>query len=126
MKEDDFQASKKVLFGAFFLCFFVAGIPFWLIPYSKVTVPNSFFGIGAVVVFFMAMVLAFRFGFRKALLVPGLAFPAVLMARVVVEGIMDPSRHNLWPLALIITVLTGLVVAGSGATLGWLASRLLR
>ena len=117
---------KKVMMGAFLLCFFITGIPFWLIPYSNVTVPNSFFGIGIVAVFFTAAALAFRFGFRKGLAVPGLVFPAVLMVRVVVEGVMDPSRHNLWPLALIIVVILGFVVAGTGATLGWLTSKLYR
>lgn len=117
---------NKVMMGAFLLCFFIAGIPFWLIPYSNVTVPNSFFGIGIVAVFFTAAVLAFRFGFRKGLAVPALVFPAVLMVRVVVEGVMDPSRHNLWPLALIFVVILGFVVAGTGATLGWLTSRLYR
>ena len=117
---------KKVMMGAFLLCFFIAGIPFWLIPYSNVTLPNSFFGIGIVAVFFTAAALAFRFGFRKGLTVPGLVFPAVLMIRVVVEGVMEPSRHNLWPLALIIAVILGFVIAGTGATLGWLTSKLYR
>jgi len=126
MKGRGLWIPEKPMIGAFMLCFFAAGIPFWVIPYSNVTVPNSFFGVGIIVVFSAAIVLAFRFGFIKGLLVPGLVFPAVLMIRVIVEGILEPSRHNLWPLALIITVLLGLVVAGTGATLGWLAARLFR
>ena len=126
MRKNGLWNPKKVMIGAFLLCFFIAGIPFWLIPYSNVTVPNSFFGIGIIAVFSIAAVLAFRFGFRKGLVVPGLVFPAVLMIRVVVEGVMEPSRHNLWPLALIIVVILGFVVAGAGATLGWLTSRLHR
>jgi hypothetical protein len=117
---------KKVMIGAFLLCFIIAGTSFWQIPYSNVTMPNSFFGIGVIVVFAVAAALAFQFSFIKGLLVPGLVFPAVLMVRVIVEGVMEPSRHNLWPLALIIAVILGLVVAGTGATLGWLASRLFR
>ena len=108
------------------LCFFIVGIPFWNISYSNVTVPNSFYGIGVIVVFSVATALAFRFNFIKGLFVPGLVFPAALMVRVIVEGIIDPSRHNLWPLALIITLILGLAVAGMGATLGWLAARLFR
>jgi hypothetical protein len=118
--------SKKVMIGAFLLCFIITGISFWQIPYSNVTLPNSFFGIGVIMVFVVATVLAFQFSFIKGLLVSGLVFPAVLMVRVIVEGIMVPSRHNLWPLALIIAVILGLVVAGTGASLGWLIARLLR
>jgi len=121
-------SKKQVSIGAFLLCFLVVGVPFWSIPYSKVTVPNSFYGLGVLAVFVAATLLCsrFRFSFRRGLAVPALAFPAALMARVVVEGLMDPSRHNLWPLALIIAMVLGVVVAGSGALLGWLAVRLLR
>ncbi len=126
MRKNGLSSPKKVMIGAFLLCFFIAGIPFWQIPYSNLTVPNSFFGAGIIAVFSIAVVLAFRFGIKKGIVVPGLALPSVLMLRVVVEGVMEPSRHNLWPLALIITVILGFVVAGAGATLGWLASRLLR
>ncbi len=73
MESDAALSTKKVVRAAWLLCFLVAGIPFWLIPYSKVTVPNSFPGVGVVAVFALAV---------------------------------------------------GLVVAGAGATVGWLASRL--
>ncbi|MGD9659728.1 MAG: hypothetical protein AB7U63_00505 [Porticoccaceae bacterium] len=125
MATNHLWTPKKVKIGAFLLCFFIAGIPFWSIPYTDVTVPNSFFGIGILVAFVAAAVLASRFGFIQGLVNVGSVFPAVLMVRVVVEGIMEPSRHNLWPLALIIAVILGLIVAGAGATLGWLVSRFL-
>ncbi|TVQ28026.1 MAG: hypothetical protein EA370_17130 [Wenzhouxiangella sp.] len=119
--------SPSTLTFSVFLCsFFLAGIPFWQIPYSQVTVPNSFFGFGVVVVFSGAAVLAYRLGVARALLVAASVFPAILMARVLVEGFMDPTRHNLWPLALVIAMVLGLVVAGSGAAAGWLAGRLFR
>jgi len=117
-------SPKRLTTGTFLLSFFLVGIPFWQIPYSQLTVPHAFFGFGIVVVFSAAAFLGFRFGFMKGLLLPGLVFPAVLMARVMVEGIMDPSRHNLWPLALIIAAVLGLVVAGLGSALGYLAARM--
>lgn len=128
MTENNLWSSKRVTIGAFLLCFFIVGIPFWQIPYSNVSLPDSFFSVGVIAVFVVATLLcvAFRFSFRRGLVVPGLAFPAALMVRVVVEGIMEPSRHNLWPLALIIAVLLGVAVAGSGALLGWLAARVFR
>ena len=120
-------SSKQTLpLGVFLCCFFLAGIPFWQIPYSLVTVPNSFFGFGVVVVFAGAAVLGFRLSIAKGVMVGGSVFPAVLMARVLVEWIMDPTRHNLWPLALVIATVLGLIVAGSGAAAGWLVGRLFR
>jgi hypothetical protein len=126
MREIGFWSPKRVISSALLLCFFIAGISFWKIPYSNANVPNSFFGIGVTSVFLTAAVLAFKFGFRKGFIGPALVFPAVLMVRVIVEGIIVPSRHNLWPLALIITVVLSLAVAGTGATLGWLVARLFR
>jgi len=121
-------STKQVSIAAFLSCFLIVGVPFWSIPYSRVTVPNSFYGFGVLAVFVAATLLCsrFRFSFRRGLAVPALVFTAALMARVFVEGLMDPSRHNLWPLALMIAVVLGVVVAGSGALLGWLAVRLLR
>lgn len=126
MGKSDLWNPQKVMVGSFLLCFFVAGIPVWLIPYSSLNVPDAFYGLGVVTVFFMALILSFRFGIRKGLVVPGLVFPAVLMIRVVVEGIMDPGRHNLWPLALVIVAVLGFAVAGAGAALGWLGARIFR
>lgn len=126
MRKNSVWTQRKVTLGAFIVCFFIAGIPFWQIPYSNVTVPNAFFGFGTLVVFSMAAALAFRHGFGRGIVFPGLVFPAILMTRVIVEGFLDPTRHNLWPLALIITLLLGFAVAGPGAALGWLVSRLLR
>lgn len=128
MTEHRVGSAKKVSIGAFLLCFFIVGVPFWNIPYANVSLPNSFFGIGVTVVFTTSVLLSlvFRFSFRRSTAVPALAFPAALMARVVVEATIEPSRHNLWPLALIIAVLMGFVVAGAGALLGWLSARVFR
>lgn len=126
MNERNLSNPKRITLGASLLCFFISGISFWRIPYSNVTLPDSFYGAGVLVVFATAAALSFRFSFRKGLLLPGLVFPAVLMTRVIAEGVVDPTRHNLWPLALTIAVLLGFAVSGSGATLGWLAAKLFR
>jgi hypothetical protein len=126
MKDASAPDARSALIGAFLLGVLVAGIPFWRIPYSALTVPDAFYGIGVVVVFVVAAVLAYRYGALKGLLCATLVLPAVLMARVIVEGVLDPTRHNLWPLALVIALVLGFAVAGAGAACGWLASRLLR
>lgn len=126
MKDDSPPDARPALIGTFLLGFLVAGLPFWRIPYSELTVPDAFYGIGVIVVFVVAAVLACRYGALKGLLCAALVLPAVLMARVIVEGVLEPTRHNLWPLALIIALVLGFAVAGVGAACGWLASRLLR
>jgi len=118
MKDARPPDARSALIGAFLLGFAVAGIPFWRIPYSALVVPDAFYGIGVGVVFVAAAVLAYRHGALKGLLCAALVLPAVLMARVIVESVLDPTRHNLWPLALAIVLVLGLVVAGAGAACG--------
>ena len=58
--------------------FFAVGVPYWLIPYNAINLPDAVIGAGLVVV-----------------------AAAAALARVVVEGIQDSISHNLWPLAII-------------------------
>lgn len=121
------SASRAVAI-AFVLTFLAVGIPFWSIPYSKLNVPDGFYGFGLVVAFAAAAALCatMKTTFKRAWLVVGLAVPAVLMARVIVEGILDPTRHNLWPLALMISAGLGLIVSCAGALVGLALARILR
>ncbi len=123
MSQGSVPVSRLFLPAVFVLGFLVVGLPFWLIPYSSVTVPNSFFGLGAATVFVLAAFLGFRVGFWKGLLVAGAVMPSVLMCRVVVEALIEPTRHNLWPLALMIVVVMALALAGIGALLGWVVAK---
>lgn len=118
-------ASKPVQAGVFLVCLLAVGVPFWSIPYAGVNVPNAFYGPGLLVVALAPLVLV-RFagaGFARSLLIPALAPAAALMLRVIVEGIQDPSRHNLWPVALVIVLVLGVAVAAPGAFAGRLMAR---
>ncbi|MFN0304661.1 MAG: hypothetical protein ACKVQU_30380 [Burkholderiales bacterium] len=44
--------------------------------------------------------------------------PAAVMVRIVVEGFMDPTKHNLWPLVIMIAAVVGYVVALPGTLIG--------
>lgn len=116
------RIRNPYLFGAFVLGFLFVGIPFWMIPYSKVTVPNDLLGIGMMVVFMLALLLRLSDSarFLATLNTMAMTMPAVLMARVIVEGLADPTRHNLWPLALVIAIVTGYATALPGTLLGHL------
>ena len=122
------MSPRTSLIGGFLLSFFAAGIPFWLIPYPQLTVPDGFFSIGLAVVFAVAALLCMtsRAGFGMSVLVPAAALPAALMVRVMVEGLLDPTRHNLWPLALVIALFLGLLVSAGGAVIGYPLARVRR
>lgn len=111
--------------GAFLLGFLATGIPFWMIPYSKLNVPDAFLGFGLVVVCLMAFLLTWSetASLLKSVNVMAMAMPAALMLRVIVEGLMEPTRHNLWPLVLVITLVMGYLTALPGAGLGHLLRR---
>lgn len=127
MADHNGWCRKRVTGGAFVICFLVVGIPFWNIPYARVNLPNAFFGLGVIAVFVTGALLCFglRFSLLRSTAIAALVFPAVLMARVAVEATIVTGRHNLWPLALVIAAMTGVVVAGAGALSGWLVRRIL-
>jgi len=110
---------------AFLIAFFAVGIEYWQIPYSKVSLPNSLYGIGLAILFLVstALRLVSAVTFLQTLSAVGLAVPAMVMARVVVETSRDPTSHNLWPLEIIIAAGVGLAVASAGALVGGLLAR---
>lgn len=120
------NSQTNWLLAAFAVSFFVVGIPYWLIPYSSVSLPSSLLTLGLVVVAAMAILLrAFQIlrfwstvGFMTATL------PAVIVARVVLEIVMDPTSHNLWPFEVVIAAALGFMCAIAGAGIGHLVAKL--
>lgn len=114
------QFASLRLALAFLLGLLSVGIPFWMLPYSEVIVPNAFLGTGLMVVFMLAFLL--RFGamasFLQAANVMALTFPLALMLRVGVEMLQDPSRHSAWLLMLTVVLCMGYLTALAGAGLG--------
>jgi multisubunit Na+/H+ antiporter MnhG subunit len=98
------KSARYWLAGAFLAGFLAIGVPYWPIPYNKVSLPNTLYGTGLVVVG-VAAAAARAFGkahFLAAVFVAGAAIPAAVIARVAVETSRDPTSHNLWPLEVII------------------------
>jgi hypothetical protein len=98
------------------------GIPVWLISYSKLNVPSALYGEGLVAVFILAALLRASgfWTFSRTLHVLSASVPAALMAHIVVEGAMDPTKHNQWPLAIIISAVVGYAATAPGVILGQL------
>ena len=110
----------------FALAFFAVGVPYWLTPYNKLNLPDALLGVELVVVFAVAALARVTSGksFLHVAVVMGFAVPAVVMARVVADGILDYSAHNLWPFELVIAILVGGIVAVPGALAGSVLLRL--
>jgi len=108
--------------------FLSSGIPWWLAPYNRFTFSHP-----AAILGFLAFVgLAAWFaggtelGFGRTVLAAGVAVPAAVMVRVVVDTAKDPTSHNLWPFEVVFTGVFAFGLAAGAALLGLLFRRLLR
>lgn len=110
--------------------FLAVGLPFWRIPYSKVNLPGALMHPGLSVAVISALLLcACRMAsWRRATVLVAGAVIASVFARTVIEGIQDPTSHNLWPFEVIIAAFIGVACALPGALVGrfiawWLPDR---
>ncbi len=116
------------LVAAFVNSFFAVGFPYWQIPYAKVSLPSTLYGMGLLVVGILAAA-AHAFGKARLLtviLTVGGAVPAPILARVAVDAAKDPTSHNLWPFEFIIAAVVGVLCSSAGALVGSLPARLSR
>lgn len=108
------------LVAAFVIGFFAVGLPYWQIPYAKVSLPSTLYGPGLVVVGVLAAA-ARAVGKARLLaviLAVGAAVPAPILARIAVDTAKDPTSHNLWPFEFIIAAVIGALCSLSGALAG--------
>ena len=113
------------LAAAFLAGFLLVGIPYWRIPYNKATF-GSVVG-GAVLIGIVALVARVVVQGRFAVLVfvVAAAVPFAVFARVVADGMRDPTSHNLWPFEIAIAWVVGFAGAAPGALVGSGLRRLL-
>jgi hypothetical protein len=105
---------------AFVAGLLAVGVPYWQLPYSEVSLPDTLISPSLLVVVLAAAV-ARAIGkchFIPTLIVAGSAVPAAVMGRVLVDTLQDPTSHNLWPFELIIAAGVGLLASTGGALLG--------
>jgi hypothetical protein len=113
------------LAAAFVVGFFVIGLPYWQIPYAKVSLPSTLYGPGLLAVGVLAAV-ARAYGqarLRPIVLIVGATVPAPILARIIVETTKDPTSHNLWPFEVIIAAMVGALCSSAGALAGSLVVR---
>ncbi len=104
--------------------FFAVGVPYWLIPYNKVNLPDAVLGAGLFVVVAAAVLARAYSGkpFWRVVGVIGSVVPAVVMVRVAVDVSRDSTSHNLWPFEVVIAVFVGGAAALAGSLIGSLMS----
>jgi hypothetical protein len=103
------------------------GIPYWLLPYNRLSLPSSLLAPGLAVVFASALLLRL-FGvasFWRAAFIIGGAVGLAVVFRVLADGARDPTSHNLWPIEIVIALAIGLGCSFAGAIIGSLTARLL-
>jgi hypothetical protein len=96
------------------------GLPYWSVDYGGLNLPDALLGYGLLLLFVFAVWLPFsgRATLGRAILLAGSVPVAVVLLRVVVEVVLDPSSHNLWPFEVVIAVAIGAPIAVVGALLG--------
>lgn len=113
------------LIGAFVLCFLAGGVIWWRGSYPEYldgsfhweTVPLL-----ASVALFLSWVIGA--GIVASALAPASAFTAVILARVVLDGMENSSNHNLWPFEMAVAFGFGMLMSFPAAALGGLIRRL--
>ena len=108
------------LVAAFVISFFAVGFPYWQMPYAKVSLPSTLYGMGLVVVGVLAAAARAvgKVRFLAVILAVGAAVPAPILARIAVDTAKDPTSHNLWPFEFIIAAVIGVLCSSAGALVG--------
>lgn len=98
---------------AFLLSFFSDGLFYWTLPYEDVTLPNTLITPELFVIVICGILLQSltEISLKNNLNLMAAVIPAVVLSRVIFEGLSDPTSHNLWPFELIIAVIAGYAVA---------------
>lgn len=118
-------SKKVVLVGIFAVSFLLVGVPYWHLPYNKISLPNALFGVTVFPVIFIAVIarLYGKCNFEEVMLASGSSFPAVVLIRIIVEVTANPKTHNLWPFELVLAAIAGIIVGALGSGAGGIVSR---
>lgn len=108
------------LVAAFVIGFFAVGFPYWQIPYAKVSLPSTLYGIGLLVVGVLAAAsrAVGKARILAVILAVGAGVPAPILARIAVDTAKDSTSHNLWPFEFIIAAVIGVLCSSVGALVG--------
>lgn len=113
---------------AFAVAIVAVGVPYWMIPYRQLSLPDALPAPGLLIGSVSALLLClYRVApFRRVAGVMAATVPLVVMARVLVGGVRDPTSHNLWPFEVAIAMLVGLVSVLPAVVAGHVLQRVLK
>lgn len=126
-KHNKTMTPKKILLlvSGFVACYLAIGMAYWQIPYSSVSLPDSLYTLGLLLVFISAFAFCLSgTGFLWSTAVLGCSTPLVVATRIIIDIARDSSTHNLFPFELAIAIVIGFSVSGFGALLGVLIRKL--
>jgi hypothetical protein len=112
------------LLGAFTLCFLIGGWFCWRGSYEEYLAADTpwitllFLAVAA-----FALPLVGNAGIILSGIVVGAALPAVIVVRVALDVMHNPTDHNLWPFEVAIACVFGMGIALPAATIGGLIRR---
>ena len=111
---------------AFLVGFLAIGAAYWAVPYGKVQIPSTLFGLGLGIAALAALLVTATRAARARLaaLVVGASAPVAVMLRVMVDVARDRTSHNLWPFEIVLAWGVGLMASISGAIIGAVIARL--
>jgi hypothetical protein len=115
--------TQPILLAAFAVAFAALGAMYWHVPYSRADITSiGAWGAAIVGTLTAAAIIAGRCRFWPSVLTMAASVPAVVAARVVFEGMRDPTSHNLWPFELVLAAIVGLAIALFGGAIGALVA----
>jgi hypothetical protein len=117
--------TRWILAFGFIVSALAVGVPYFLIPYRELNLPDALYGPG-LCVFVATAALTRACGastFWKGVAIIGAAIPAAILARVAVDTAADPTSHNLWPFEIIIGSMVGALGAFAGSLIGWIVAK---
>ncbi len=108
------------LAGAFVFCVLVGGCVEWARSYQEYMQggPASLIVLGVIAAKGFVLALATEISTRAIGIVLNLAFPTVVLTRVLMDTAQDPTSHNLVPIELAFALVIGLFAAWPATWLG--------
>ena len=104
---------------AFFTAFLATGSQLWPGSYQEYLSRGGGIQLVATVAIVAILVAAISgLGIARSALAVGCGVPAATFARVVADGVQDPTSHNLWPFEVGIALIVGMAAAWPAALLG--------
>ena len=116
-----FNEKKLFLFALL-----AAGLPIWFVSYGTFT-KGKLTIISEVLVFLLATYTSFQTKDKnKAILftVAG-GFILAIVSKIVIDVLINPTDHNLWPFELALYMMAAFIFSGAGVGLGWGMRKLL-